>query len=90
MHPFAFIGGLLHATALAVLAFFVWFAAARAMGWLRLFGKILGMWLAVLAIASILFGLFAPAGMGCHHMKGWGTPEAAPAAAAPADNSTPY
>ncbi len=52
MHPFALVGGLLHATALAVLAFFVWFAAARATGWLKLFGKVLGMWLVVLANAS--------------------------------------
>jgi len=88
MHLFGLIGGLLHATVLAVLAFFVWFAAARASGWLRLFGRMLGFWLVILAVASLLFGLF---GMGHHHMKGWMAPgAAAPAAAAPADNSTPY
>jgi hypothetical protein len=86
MHPFGLIGGLLHGTALAVFAFFVWFAAARAHGWLRLFGRMLGFWLVILAIASILFGLFAPAGMGRHHMRGGMIPEAAP----PADNATPY
>ncbi len=59
MHPFGLIGGLLHGTALAVFAFFVWFAAARAHGWLRLFGRMLGFWLVILAIASILFGLLA-------------------------------
>jgi hypothetical protein len=86
MHPFMFVGGVLHATLLLVVAFFIWFAAARATGWLRLFGKILGMWLVVLAIASILLGLF---GIGHHHMRGWMAPGAAPAASTPADNSTP-
>ncbi len=87
MHPFGLIGGLLHGTALAVLAFFVWFAAAKAHGWLRLFGRMLGFWLVILAICSILFGLF---GMGRHHM-GWTAPGAgAPAAGNTADNATPY
>jgi hypothetical protein len=85
MHPFMFVGGLLHATALLVIAFFVWFAAAGAHGWLRLFGRMLGFWLVILAIASILFGLF---GIGHHHMWGGMTHGAAPTA--PADNSTPY
>jgi hypothetical protein len=83
------VGGLLHATALAVLAFFVWFVATRASGWLRLAGKILGAWLAFLALVSIVFAIFAPA-MWRHHMKG-GMNEETPAAAAPAAtaNTTP-
>ncbi|HEY2481734.1 MAG TPA: hypothetical protein VGI30_05995 [Caulobacteraceae bacterium] len=84
------VGGLLHATAIAVLAFFVWFVATKASGWLRLAGKILGAWLAFLAVVCVVFALFAPAGMWRHHMKG-GMNEEAPASAAPAApaNTTP-
>jgi hypothetical protein len=90
MHPFMIVGGLLHATALAVVAFFVWFTATRAKGWLMLAGKVLGAWLILLALCGVVLAIFAP-GMGHHHMKGWGGPPEAPAAAAPAPaaNATP-
>ncbi len=56
MHPFFLVGALLHATAILVIAFFVWFAASRASGLLRLFGGVLGLWLLVLAVLAIVFG----------------------------------
>jgi hypothetical protein len=86
MHGFAIVGGVLHATALVVLAFFVWFAAARSMGWLKLLGNVLGAWLVIVGVAGVLMALLAP-GMGWHgrHMHGW-----PPAAEAPAaTNTTP-
>jgi hypothetical protein len=63
------IGGILHATAMVVLAFFVWFAAARSTGLLKLLGTLLGWWLVLLAAASLLF---AATGMGGRHMGVWG------------------
>jgi hypothetical protein len=59
--------GLLHATALLVIAFFIWFAASRSDGLLRTLGRILSVWLILLAVASIIFGIVAPK----HHMHGW-------------------
>jgi hypothetical protein len=83
------VGGLLHATALAVVAFFVWFTATKAKGWLMLAGKILGAWLVFLALVGLIFAVFAP-GMGHHHMRGWSALDEAPAAVAPAPpNTTP-
>ena len=82
MHPFMLVGGLLHATAVLVIAFFVWFAAARATGPLRLLGIVLGWWLVVVAVVGIVF---AASGRG-HHMGPWMGHEAPPAAAG---NTTP-
>jgi hypothetical protein len=88
MHPFMIIGGVLHATAVAIVAFFVFFAASRSTGLLQAFGRLLGWWLILLAFASIAF---AASGMGGKHMHGWmmhdgdhGPPAAAAPAAPPA------
>ena len=91
MHPFMLVAGLLHATAIAVIAFFVLFTAGKASGWLRLAGKILGGWLVILTLLCVVFALFAPAIMAHHHMMGWGARGAMPAAAAPVApaNTTP-
>ena len=86
MHPYMMFA-VLHATALAVLAFFIWFAAAHTTGLLRLFGFILGAWIALLAIACVVMPVVWPGhGMG-GHMHGWmnreGPPPAVSNAAAP-------
>jgi hypothetical protein len=89
MHPFMLVGALLHATALAVLAFFIWFAAAHSTGRLRIFGTILGAWLAFLAIVGIVMAVVWPGhGMG-GHMHGWMNREAPPPAEAPANTTAP-
>ncbi|HEV2362751.1 MAG TPA: hypothetical protein VGS12_00990 [Caulobacteraceae bacterium] len=91
MHPFFFVGALLHATAILVIAFFVWFAASRASGLLRLFGGILGLWLVVLAVLAVVFGASGAGKRWAH--PGWGPhgPMGPPAAAAPspAPNAAP-
>ena len=99
MHGFFLIGlagGLLHATALAVIGFFVLFAASRATGALARLGQALGIWLFILAVLAIIGGaLIGPRIGHFHHGMmghgGWGPPPAAapaappPAAAAPAN-----
>ena len=79
MHPFVMFA-VLHATGLAVLAFFIWFAAAHTSGLLRLFGVILGAWIALLAIACIVMPVMWP-GHGMGPMHGWMNREGPPAAA---------
>ncbi len=86
MHPFMIIGGLLHATAVAIIAFFVFFGASKSSGLLKAFGTLLGWWLVLLAFGAIAMSV---TGMGGKHMwmmhHGEGPPPAAstpPAAAA--------
>src|SRR5271165_5841133 len=50
------VGIVLHATVLAVLAFFVLFAASKAEGLVKLLGYILGLWLLLLTIGAIAAG----------------------------------
>jgi hypothetical protein len=59
MHPLFIFGFLLHATALAVIGFFVLFAADRATGRTRRIGKWLGGWLFLLAALVLFGGIFA-------------------------------
>ncbi len=96
MHVFFIVAGLLHATILAVVGFFVLFAASRAEGLVKRIGNILGAWLYILA-ALALIGWIVVAAMGGamlgHHMMGfhhqWG-PSAWPSnAAAPSNAATP-
>ncbi len=76
MHPFLWAGIILHATGLAVLAFFVLFAASKAEGIVKSIGNILGGWLVILVIIGIIgaatFG-GRPFGavMGGHMGPGW-------------------
>ena len=53
MHPFLWAGLILHATGLAVLGFFVLFAASKAEGLLKTIGNVLGSWLFILIVLGI-------------------------------------
>lgn len=81
MHPFFIFGALLHATACAVVGFFILFAATRTAGLLKTVGNILGIWLFILAVIALVGGILAH-GMGHHH--GWGMQPATNAVTAPA------
>jgi len=70
MHSFFIFGAVLHATALAVIAFFVFFAAARSEGRLASFGNLLGVWLVILALIALIFGAVMVANGG--RMGGYG------------------
>jgi hypothetical protein len=104
MHPFVIVGSLFPATAFAVVGFFTLFAAERAAGRIRTIGKVLGIWLFVLAGVVILAGVVAsvagPArwggGMGSYHERmmqryhsGWMQPPAPEQAPAPAPTTAP-
>ena len=95
MHHFVIIAGLLHATFAAVIGFFVLFAASRSDGLLKLVGNVLGIWLFVLAVLSVVGGFMGGPVFGGHmgmrmmggHRPPWmqsGQPAEAPASAAPA------
>jgi hypothetical protein len=60
MHAFFILLALLHATALAVIGFFVLFAASRSTGLLKTIGNMLGAWLFILALLAIVGAAFAP------------------------------
>jgi len=82
-----------HATLIAVVGFFVLFAASRASGIVRLVGTILGWWLWILAVLAIVCGLLchgdgknAPGWM---HMHGWMKSDQTAPAAAPAAPAQP-
>jgi hypothetical protein len=80
---FWIVEAVLHTTALAVIGFFVLFAASKSEGLLNLLGKLLGAWLyllAVLAIACAIllpmtdghpFGMMMPERMGTVWMSQW-------------------
>jgi len=94
MHAFWILGGLLHATAVLIIGFFVLFAASKSQGLLKLIGNLLGVWLFILAvlavIAPVLMGGPGAGVMGPHHPwmhGGWG-PGGSPPAAAPANAAT--
>ena len=81
MHSFFIFGAVLHATALAVIAFFVFFASAKSEGRLASFGNLLGAWLLILALIALVFGavmvanggrMFGGYGYGYHMMGGGG------------------
>ena len=92
---FWIIGAILHATAFAVLGFFVLFAASKVEGWLSALGRIIGAWLYLLAVLAIacaimmpitggrLFGMAMPGHMGPMWMLHWqhGCPQMAPGVA---------
>ena len=59
MHPFFLVGAVLHATAFAVVGFFVLFAADKIEGFLRVIGYVLGVWLFILALLAIAGGATA-------------------------------
>ena len=96
MHLFFVGAGLLHATALAVLGFFVLFAASRSAGLLKRFGYVLGWWLFILAVLALVAGVLLGPMMAAHHHGwmahgGWEPPSAAkptPSVAPPPANVT--
>jgi hypothetical protein len=51
-------GVVLHATVLGIIAFFVLFAAGKAEGFVALLGRLLGYWVLLLAILSIVGGVY--------------------------------
>jgi hypothetical protein len=60
MPPFFLIGTIVHASAIAVVAFFVFFAAKHAEGTLRIAGHLLGVWLIVVCIGAVALGIVEP------------------------------
>lgn len=59
--PMHFIGGVvLHATVLAIIGYALLFSATRTAGVVALIGRILGIWLFVLAILSVVAIAIAP------------------------------
>ncbi len=60
MHPMMIVGVLLHVTLLAVVAFFVLFAAQKAQGLVKLLGNGVGVWLLALAALALLAAVTAP------------------------------
>src|SRR5450631_4329938 len=102
MHFLLIFGALLHATALAVIGFFVLFAADRSIGRVQRIGKLLGAWLFILAVLVIIGTALAIASgrvphagwMGGHHRammgsypQGWTLP--GPTVATPAPDGVP-
>jgi len=78
----------LHATVAAVIGFFVLFAASKASGIVRLVGTVLGWWLWIIAVLSIVCVFVCPDGKMGDRMSSWMHPAATMApAAAPADKS---
>jgi hypothetical protein len=60
MHPFFLVGLFLHLTILAVVAFFVLFAASKADGFIKLLGNVLGGLLLIVAVLGAVGGASAP------------------------------
>lgn len=60
MHPHMIVGAVLHLTALAVLGFFVLFAASKAQGLIKWIGNILGVWLFLLVVVVVVGCATAP------------------------------
>ena len=60
MYPFAIVFGLMQATALAVVGYFILFAASRSQGLLKHLGNILGAWLMAIALIVLLASAFSP------------------------------
>jgi hypothetical protein len=85
---------IMHVTVLLIVAFFILFAASKADGMVGLFGKVLGVWIVLVAILHIV-AFFAPGVMGMkpgampggmmhgHWMHHWGPDSAQPAAPTP-------
>ena len=91
MHGLLF--GIGHATIIAIVGFFVLFAASKAEGLLKLIGNVLGIWLFVLAVlaiaAGLLWGGHGYGMMGDHHGWTMRAPAAAPVAAPTSNAAAP-
>lgn len=73
MFPFVFLDAIHHAIIVAVVAFFVLFAASKADGFVKILGNVLGWLLLIIAFLALVCGLSAPF-FGGHPfgMEGWG------------------
>jgi hypothetical protein len=92
---------LISLTLIAVLAFFVLFAAQKADGLIRMLGRILGVWLLILAVLAAAaavtapmmggrpFGMAMPRHMRAMHCDGWRESSDRPAPSSPASPSEP-
>ena len=101
VHHFFLLHTLAHITLGATLGFFVLFAASKAEGFVSLLGKILGIWLLLLAVAGLActgYGIYrnggmAPGGVGYMHpgmmMEGPPPPPASESEKAPAASPAP-
>jgi hypothetical protein len=90
MALFFVVAGLLHATLLAVIGFFVLFAASKATGAVKRIGEVLGIWLYILAVLAIIASsVWGPAMWRAHGgYHAWGAHPGQPAAtAAPANTA---
>jgi len=75
-------GAVLHATVIAVISFFILFAAGKAEGFVALLGRLLGYWVLLIAILALAGGIyFGVTGKGPDMMHGhpgwmhhWGPP----------------
>jgi len=68
MHPF-FFGAIHHVLVVAVVAFFVLFAAGKSAGFVKILGNVLGYLLLIFAVLLIVCAAFAPTFDGGN---GWG------------------
>ena len=91
MFPFFFFGAVHHFLIVAVVAFFVLFAAGKSDGFVKILGNVLGYLLLIAAVLMIVCAAFGPMFGGQWHEKmGWMHPgwayhmQAAPPAAQPA------
>jgi hypothetical protein len=70
------LGAVLHATVLGIVAFFILFAASKAEGLVALLGRILGLWVLLIALLALAGGITAamnggkPFGMDIMHGPG--------------------
>jgi hypothetical protein len=97
MHAFFLMGAVLHTIVVAVVAFFVLFAASKADGFVRLLGTVLGWILLIGAAAGLIFGIYGmatgnhpPFGPDRDHhgwMMGWHGDEGSSAASQPGSQS---
>jgi hypothetical protein len=93
MHPF-FFGAIHHVLVVAVVAFFVLFAASKADGFVKILGNVLGYLLLILAVLWIVWAATAPTFGGrvfgapfmgdMHQGMGWGYHMQGPPPAQPA------
>ncbi len=92
MHMGMLMHAILHATVAGIIGFFVLFAANKAEGIVKFVGTILGWWLWIIAVLSIVCVFVCPrmgdnGGAWADRMHGWmhdgGKPEGAPPMTAP-------
>jgi hypothetical protein len=59
MHSFFLAGAIVHATLVAVIAFFILFAAGKSGGFTKILGSILGYWVLIIALIILAGGVSA-------------------------------